>query len=138
MCRERSRVLPGRIRKTVEAKEAAAPCITAWGTGNATREFRYVDDCAEAIVRAAEVYDGSEPVNLGAGKEISIRNLAARIAVLVGYEVEIEWDASKPDGQPRRCLDVARAERLLAWRAKTPFDEGLRRTVAWYLEHRPC
>lgn len=133
---ETSHVIPALIRKMVEAKEAGARRVTAWGTGNATREFLYVDDCAEALVLAAERYDGPEPVNLGSGEEISIRNLADRIARAVGYDGAIEWDSSKPDGQPRRALDTSRAARLFGWRASTPFDEGLRRTVAWYLEGR--
>jgi GDP-L-fucose synthase len=108
-----------------------------WGTGTATREFLYVEDCAEAILLAAERYDASEPVNIGSGTEIAIRDLAERITELVGVEARIVWDASKPDGQPRRRLDISRAERLFGFRARTSFDEGLRRTVEWYLENRP-
>ncbi len=105
-----------------------------WGTGKATREFLYVEDAAEAIVLAAEKYDGSEPVNLGAGSEISILDLVGLVKELTGYQGEIEWDATKPDGQPRRCLDTSRAAEEFGWRAKTAFRAGLERTIAWFLE----
>jgi GDP-L-fucose synthase len=105
-----------------------------WGDGLPTREFLYVDDCAEAILLAAERYDGPDPVNIGTGSEISIRELAELIAELTGYEGELVWDTSKPNGQPRRRLDTERAERLFGFRAKTQLREGLERTVAWYLE----
>ena len=130
-----SHVIPALIRKCVEAKQRRRRTIEVWGTGAATREFLYVADCAEAILRAAEHYDASDPVNIGSGMEISIRALIERIAALVGVEAEIVWDASQPDGQPRRCLDISRAERCFGFRAHTSFDEGLRRTVEWYLEH---
>jgi len=129
---ETSHVIPALIRRCLEAAEAGAPEIVVWGTGRATREFLYVEDAAEAIVLAAERLEGSEPVNIGAGREISIRDLVAQIAALTGYRGRIAWDASKPDGQPRRCLDTSRAARLLGWTAQTPFDEGLRRTVEWF------
>jgi GDP-L-fucose synthase len=127
-----SHVIPALIAKCVAAADTLAPEIVVWGTGNASREFLYVDDCAEAIVRATERFDGREPVNIGAGSEITIEELARRIAALAGFEGRIRWDASKPDGQPRRRLDVSRAEREFGFRASTPLDEGLRRTVDWY------
>lgn len=129
---ENSHVIPALVRKVWEAKQAGASHITCWGTGAATREFLYVRDCARGIRLAAEHYDGREPVNLGSGQEISIRDLAERIARKVGFEGEIRWDTSKPDGQPRRCLDVERAERLFGFRAMTPLDEGLERTIEWF------
>jgi GDP-L-fucose synthase len=129
---ETSHVIPALIRKCIEAADAKAPEVTVWGTGKATREFLYVEDAAEAIVTAAERLTGSEPVNIGSGMEISIRDLASKIAAQCGFTARLVWDATKPDGQPRRCLDVSRAERLLGWRATTDFDEGLRRTVEWY------
>jgi len=125
---ETSHVIPALIRKCLEAKDE----VVVWGTGVATREFLYVEDCAEAILLATEHYSGSEPVNLGAGREISIKDLVAKIAQVAKFKGRIVWDATKPDGQPRRCLDVSRAEKLFGFRAKTPFDEGLRRTVEWY------
>jgi GDP-L-fucose synthase len=132
---ETSHVIPALIRKCVEAVESGASEIEVWGTGHATREFLFVEDAARGILAAAERLEGSEPVNLGAGYEISIRSLAERIAALAGFRGRLAWDASKPDGQPRRSLDVSRAERLLDWRATTTLDEGLRRTVAWYLSN---
>jgi len=107
-----------------------------WGSGKPSREFLYVEDAAEGILLAAEKYDKSEPVNLGSGMEITIRDLVNLIAEITGYEGKITWDASKPDGQPRRCLDVSRAEREFGFRAKTDFREGLKRTVEWYEENR--
>lgn len=127
-----SHVIPALIRKCVEAKRTGASSITCWGTGAATREFLYVEDCARAIVGAAASYDGDEPINLGSGNEISIRELAAMVARLSGFEGEILWDASKPDGQPRRCLDTTRAIKLLGWEAQVSLEEGLRRTIRWY------
>jgi len=132
---ESSHVIPALIRKCVEAKHAAAPFVTCWGTGNPTREFLYVEDAAEAVVLAAERYDGSEPVNLGSGEEISTRRLAELIRSITGYEGAIRWDASRPDGQPRRALDTSRAARAFGFRARTPLVVGLERTVAWYLGH---
>lgn len=127
-----SHVIPALIRKCVEAAESGASQIEVWGTGKATREFLYVEDAAQGIVAAAERLEGSDPVNIGAGFEISIRDLTQKIADLTGFKGRIVWDPTKPDGQPRRCLDVTRAERLLGWRASTSFDEGLRRTIAWF------
>ncbi len=131
-----SHVIPALVRKIAEAKQQAAPGkqskIEVWGTGSATREFLYVEDVAEAILLAAERYNASDPVNLGSGKEISIKDLVRLIARLMDADVEIAWDGSKPDGQPRRCLDVSKAECLFGFRAQTGFEEGLRRTIAWY------
>jgi len=129
-----SHVIPALIRKCVEARQSGASRIVAWGTGKATREFLYVEDAAEAIVLAAEKYEGSEPVNLGSGSEISVFDLLALVKELAGFQGEIAWDASKPDGQPRRCLDTSRAAQEFGWRAKTTFRAGLERTVAWFLE----
>lgn len=133
---ESSHVIPALIRKCVEAAEAGAAEVKVWGTGNATREFLYVADAAEAIVAAAERLTGSDPVNIGSGQEIAIRDLAARIAALCGFQGRLAWDATKPDGQPRRCLDTSKALAALGWRATTPFDEGLRRTIEWYRASR--
>jgi GDP-L-fucose synthase len=127
-----SHVIPALIRKCIEAREQRADHIVVWGTGQATREFLYVEDAAEGILLAAERYDGSEPVNVGSGMEISIRDLVHLIARLTRFEGEIVWDASKPDGQPRRCLDTSRAEQLFGFRARTRFEDGLRRAVEWY------
>ena len=129
---ETSHVIPALIRKMLEARDRGEPNIVLWGDGSPTREFLYVDDCAEGILLAAERYDGPEPVNLGTGNEISIRDLAALIAELTGYDGEIVWDTDKPNGQPRRRLDVSRAENLFGFRASTPLREGLERTIAWY------
>ena len=129
---EASHVIPALIRKCVEARASGAASITCWGTGTATREFLHVEDCARAIVRAAEVYDGEDPINVGSGQEISIRDLASKVAQLTGYEGEILWDASQPDGQPRRCLDTSRAKLMLGWEAQVTLEEGLRGTIAWY------
>ncbi len=131
-----SHVIPAIIKKVADAMEAGEGRIVCWGTGNATREFLYVEDCAEGVALAAERYNGSEPVNLGAGKEITIRELVERICGLMKFEGKIEWDDSEPDGQPRRSLDTARAEREFGFRAKTSFEEGLGRTIQWYLEQR--
>jgi GDP-L-fucose synthase len=131
-----SHVIPALIRRFVEAIDLGAPELVCWGTGNATREFLFVDDAANAIVAATEQYDGVEPVNIGAGFEISIRDLAALIADLTGYRGRLTFDPTKPDGQPRRSLDTSAAERAFGFRATTDFREGLRRTIAWYREHR--
>jgi GDP-L-fucose synthase len=131
---ESSHVIPALIRKCWEAREARAAEITAWGTGNATREFLYVEDAAEGIVAAAEKYEKPELVNLGSGEEISIRDLVGLTRELVGYEGAVRWDATKPDGQPRRCLDTSRAAREFGWRAKTKLQEGMRRTIKWFEE----
>ncbi len=129
---ENSHVIPALIRKCVEARERGDDYIVVWGTGQATREFLYVEDAADAVVLAAERYDGADPVNLGSGTEISIARLAELITRLTRFEGKILWDASKPDGQPRRCLDTSKAERLFGFRANTSFEEGLRKTVDWY------
>jgi GDP-L-fucose synthase len=131
---ESSHVIPALIRKCWEAKQARAPEIMAWGTGKATREFLYVEDAAEAIVVAGEKYEKPEPVNLGSGEEISIRDLVELTGESVGYEGAVRWDTTKPDGQPRRCLDTSRAAAEFGWRAKTSLREGLRHTIAWYEE----
>ncbi len=131
-----SHVIPALIKKCVDAVDAGQDEVVVWGTGKATREFLFVDDAAEAIVLATERYEKSDPVNIGAGFEISIQELVERIAKLVGFRGRIVWDTSKPDGQPRRCLDTSRAEREFGFRARTPFAEGLERTVRWYLEWR--
>ncbi len=129
---ESSHVIPALIRKCVEAIERGDDHITCWGTGVATREFLHAEDCAEGLVLAAEKYDKSDPVNLGAGFEISIKDLTEKIVGLTGFGGRIEWDATKPDGQPRRCLDTSRAEREFGFRARIGFDEGLRQTIDWY------
>ncbi|HSK15292.1 MAG TPA: GDP-L-fucose synthase [Gaiellaceae bacterium] len=129
-------VVPALIRKMLEARDVGAKSIVLWGDGSPTREFLYVEDCAEALVLAARRYDGPEPVNLGTGEEISIRDLAALLAEITGFAGEVSWDVSKPGGQARRRLDVSRAERLLGFRARTFLRAGLERTVAWYAEHR--
>ena len=127
-----SHVIPALIRKFVEAKRQGLPEVTAWGTGSASREFLYVEDCARGIVQAAQKYDGADPVNLGAGFEITIKDLADKIRGLVGYQGKLLWDATKPDGQPRRSLDVTRAAERFGFHAEMTFDEGLRRTVEWW------
>jgi GDP-L-fucose synthase len=131
-----SHVIPALMKKAVDAKESGAPFIEVWGTGSASREFLYVDDAAEGILLAAERYDGGDPVNLGANRELAIRDLVTIIVELVGYEGEVRWDTSKPDGQPRRGVDAGRAERLFGFRATTSFEDGLARTLEWYLAHR--
>ncbi len=131
-----SHVIPALIKKFVEAVETGAESVEVWGTGAASREFLYVDDAAEGIALAAERYDRPDPVNLGAGFEITIRDLATLIADLTGFTGEIVWDTAKPDGQPRRCLDVSRAEREFGFRAKTGFEDGLRTTIEWYRNER--
>ena len=124
------------IRKFVEAAETGARQVVCWGTGTATREFLFVEDCARAIVDATEQYDEPEPVNIGAGFEISIRDLAVLIAELVGYQGDLVFDPTKPDGQPRRSLDVSRARAAFGFTASTDFRQGLSRTIAWYRTHR--
>jgi GDP-L-fucose synthase len=127
-----SHVIPALIRKCFEAIDHCEPEIVCWGDGTPTREFLYVDDCAEGIVLATESYDGSEPVNLGTGYEISIKDLTALISELTGFRGRIRWDTTKPNGQPRRCLDTSRAWQLFGFRSKIDFSEGLRRTIDWY------
>ena len=131
-----SHVIPALIKKCVEAREAGVDKIDVWGTGRASREYLYVEDAARAIVLAAEHLDSAEPVNLGNDREVTIRETVETIAGLVGYAGELVWDSTRPDGQPRRRVDPRRAEELLGWRAAMPFDEGLRRTIDWYLANR--
>jgi GDP-L-fucose synthase len=132
---ETSHVIPALIRKMIDAQERGEHEIVLWGDGSPTREFLYVDDCAEGIRLAAKTYDDPDPVNLGTGEEISIRELAELIAELTGYEGEIVWDTSKPNGQPRRKLDVTRAEERFGFRARVSLREGLSQTIAWYRAH---
>ena len=128
-----SHVIPALIKKCVDARESGADHIEVWGTGSASREFLYVDDAAEGIVLAADRYDDPDPVNLGTGREITIRDLVALIVELTGFEGEVRWDASKPDGQPRRALDTTRAQRAIRVRGRGPtLEDGLRRTIAWH------
>jgi GDP-L-fucose synthase len=131
---ESSHVIPALIRKCVEARDSGASRIVVWGRGSATREFLYVEDAAEAIVLGAERYNGSAPVNLGSGAEISIHDLVMQVKEIVGFRGSVEWDTSKPDGQPRRTLDTARAEREFGWRARMPLRQGLQETIDWYCE----
>ncbi len=133
---ESSHVIPALIRKCLEAVERREDKIICWGDGSATREFLYVEDCAEAIVLAAERYDGPDPVNVGAGFEISIKNLVGLIAELSEFKGKVVWDTSKPNGQPRRCLNTTRAAELFGFRSITSFHEGLRRTIDWRRAHK--
>ena len=134
---ESSHVIPAMIRKFAEARERGERQVVLWGDGSPTREFIYVDDAAEGIVTAAERYDGREPVNIGSGEEITIRELAGLIAERTGFRGEIVWDASKPNGQPRRRLDVSRAQERFGFRARTPLAEGLGRTIEWWRANAP-
>ena len=127
-----SHVIPALIRKCIEARDTGADHIDVWGTGSASREFLYVNDAAEGIVLAAERYDGAEPVNLGVGREITIRELVTLVARLTRFEGELRWDPSRPDGQPRRALDTRRARERFDFAARTSFEDGLRRTIEWY------
>jgi GDP-L-fucose synthase len=131
-----SHVIPALIRKCVEARDAGEAQIEAWGDGSPTREFLYVEDAAEGILLAAERYDSSEPVNLGSSYEISIKELTETVARLTGFEGRIVWDSSKPNGQPRRKLDTSRAKERFGFLSQTSFEDGLRRTIAWYEQHR--
>lgn len=131
-----SHVIPALIRKYVEAKERGDDHVVAWGTGSATREFLYVEDAAEGILQATEKYASDEPLNLGSGMEISIKDLTHLIAELVGFEGEVRWDTTKPDGQPRRALDVSRARESFGYQAGTDFRDGLQRTIDYFLKHR--
>jgi len=131
-----SHVIPALIRKCVEAIESGQEAIEVWGDGTPTREFLYVEDAAEGILLAAEKYNGSEPVNLGSGYEISIKDLVNLIAEMTGFKGKVFWDTSKPNGQPRRALDVSRAREYFGFEAKMPFEQGIRNTVQWYLENR--
>jgi GDP-L-fucose synthase len=133
---ESSHVIPALIRKCIEAKESNAPEIVAWGTGNATREFLYVEDAAEAIVLAAEKYSKPDLVNLGSGEEISVRDLLTTIRTMVGARGAVRWDHTKPDGQPRRSLDTSRAAQEFGWRAKTSLRAGLKKTIEWFTASR--
>ena len=131
-----SHVIPALIRKCVQGQERGEKEIIVWGDGSPTREFLYVEDAAEGILLASEKYDGSDPVNLGSGHEISIKDLAGMVARLTGYQGKLVFDTTRPNGQPRRGLDVSRAERLFGFRASVTFEEGLRRTIAWYRKNR--
>lgn len=133
---ESSHVVPALIRKCIEARERGEQFVEAWGTGQASREFLYVSDCADGVLRAAAAYDDADPVNLGTGNEITIADLLEQIARLTNFRGEIRWQSDKPDGQPRRRLDVSLALEKFGFQAKTPLEEGLRRTVKWYEEHR--
>ncbi len=133
---ESSHVIPALIKKCVEAKENGEKEVVIWGDGSPTREFIYVEDAAEGIAAATEKYDGSEPVNIGSGNEISIKDLASLISRLTGFEGKLVYDTSKPNGQPRRGLDVSRAEKLFGFKAKTNFETGLRNTIDWYQKNR--
>jgi GDP-L-fucose synthase len=134
---ESSHVIPALIKKCVDAIDAGDDHIVCWGTGKASREFIYVSDAAEGVLFATERYNGPEPVNIGAGFEITIKDLVDKIVKLTGFKGQIRWDSSKPDGQPRRRLDVSRAKQLFDFEAQMSFDEGLKRTVEWYLKNRP-
>lgn len=129
---ESSHVIPAMIRKMVSARDAGARAVSLWGDGSPTREFLYVEDCARGILAAAERYDSPDPVNLGAGMEVSMKTLAETVAELVGFEGELQWDTTRPNGQPRRMLDVSRARDSFGWSAEVPFEEGLRRTIDWW------
>lgn len=129
---ETSHVIPALIRKCVEARRSGAPSIEAWGSGDVSREFLYVEDCANAVLGAAALYDGGDPVNIGTGREIMIADLVRLIADLTGFQGRIKWQASKPNGQPRRQLDVTRARERFGFEAKVSLEDGLRRTIDWY------
>jgi Nucleoside-diphosphate-sugar epimerases len=129
-----SHVIPALIKKFYEAKVNKLPEVIVWGTGRATREFLYVEDCAEGIVLATEKYDKSDPVNLGIGVETPVRDLVEKIKQVIGYDGKIIWDATKPDGQPRRCIDTSRAEKEFGFKAMTTLDDGLKKTIDWYID----
>lgn len=131
-----SHVIPALIRKCVMAVEAGDDHIEAWGTGSASREYLYIDDAADAIVAAAAMHEGVEPINLGIDHEVTIRETAETIARLTGFGGELRWDPTRPDGQPRRRVDASRAARLLGWKASTQFEDGLKATIEWYLANR--
>jgi len=133
---ETSHVIPAIIRKAVTARNEGMDKIVAWGDGSPTREFLYAEDAAEGILLATEKYNKSDPVNLGSGMDISIKDLTEKIIKFVGFEGEIEWDTSKPNGQPRRCLDVSKAKKEFGFEAKVDFDEGLKKTIEWYEENK--
>jgi GDP-L-fucose synthase len=131
-----SHVIPALIRKAIEAQDRGEKELVAWGDGSPTREFLYVEDAADGIVTAAEKYNGEEPVNLGSGYEISIKDLTEMIIRLTGFEGKLVWDTEKPNGQPRRGLDVSRAKEYFGWQAQVPFEEGMRRTIEWFKENK--
>ncbi len=131
-----SHVIPAIMRKCIEGKAADLTAIELWGDGSATREFLYVDDAADGIIKATRQYDGAEPVNLGAGREIAIRDLARRIAAITGFEGELHWDTSRPNGQPRRCLDTSRAKECFGFEAHTTLDDGLQAAYEWYMKNK--
>jgi GDP-L-fucose synthase len=131
-----SHVIPALIRKFVEARDAGAAQVQAWGTGKASREFLYVEDCADGLIAAMESYDSPDPVNLGSGREITIKDLTHLVADVTGFKGEVVWDPTKPDGQPRRCLDVTRAKKAFGWSAGTSLEEGMKKTVQWFEAHR--
>ena len=133
---ETSHVIPALVRKCIEAQERGDKEVILWGDGSPTREFLYAGDAANAILTATEFYNGNEPVNIGSGQEISIKDLAELIAHLTGFEGKLVWDTTKPNGQPRRGLDTSRAADYFGWRASVPFEEGLRQTIAWYRQNR--
>ena len=132
-----SHVIPALIRKALEGKEAGSDELVGWGDGSPTREFLYVEDAAEGLIAAAASYDGEEPVNLGSGYEISIKDLMEMVARLSGFEGRIVWDTAQPNGQPRRCLDTTRAESYFGFKARTSLEQGLQKTIDWYRENRP-
>jgi GDP-L-fucose synthase len=134
---EDSHVIPALIRKMIEAREDHSPKVILWGSGKVSREFLFVKDCAEGIILASENYSGRDPINLGSGKEICIKELAEKIKVLCNYKGDIFWDTSKPDGQPRRCLDVQKSEKEFNFKAKTSLEDGLKETIQWFLENSP-
>jgi len=127
-----SHVIPAIIKRFVQAKKMNLPSVTCWGTGEAGREFLYVDDCADGIIRATEHYNSSEPVNLGTGVEISIKALTEKIKEFTGYTGNVEWDSKKPEGQRNRYMDVSKAEKYFNFKAKTNIDDGLKKTINWF------
>ena len=133
---ERSHVIGALIRKFSDAARDGMPSVTLWGDGSPTREFLYAQDAAQAVLLATERYDGADPINIGSGQEISVKDLAKVIAAEVGFTGEISWDRNKPNGQPRRCLDTRKAAELFGFQAHTPLEEGIARTVAWFRENR--
>jgi len=134
---ETSHVIPALIRKCIEARKCGDDTVTVWGTGNPTREFLYVKDAVTGMLNATESYDRSIPVNLGSGEEVSIKELAEKIASLTGYDGDLIWDTSKPDGQPRRKLDTSKAREEFGWEASTTLTEGLRETIEWFETNHP-
>jgi GDP-L-fucose synthase len=133
---ETSHVIPALIRKCIEAQERGDKEVVLWGNGSPTREFLFAGDAADGILSAAEFYNGDQPVNIGSGQEISVKELAELIARLTGFDGHLVWDTSKPNGQPRRALDTSRAFEYFGWRAKVPFEDGLRQTIAWYRQNK--